>query len=468
MFQALTSRLQHAFATLKGQAEFNEKNIQLALEQVELALLEADVALDVVDQLTGSLKQKALNTPLERGMKPHDTLIKMVHDELVTLLGGQIKKDNLINLRPNQLSCILVAGLQGCGKTTSVAKLARFLMREHQLKVMVVSCDTYRPAAIHQLEKLATQVGCDFHPSHKEQSPQEIVTLAQQAAQASQQDLLIIDTAGRLHVDDTMMDEIKQLHQQAQPSETLFVIDAMMGQDALTTAQAFHQALPLTGIVLTKTDGDARGGAALSAKHVTGKPIKFIGQGETIDALDYFDPERIAGQILGMGDIVALARDAEHKIDKVKAEKAAKKFQSGGLFDLQDYKDQMEQMISMGGLGSILSKMPGMGNMAKIASQQISDDKLKQICVLIDSMTQKERHFPDLLKQPSRAKRVTKGSGRNPKELKQLLKDFEKMRKMMQQFSGGKMKKMMQMMQQSKGNNPLANMGNLGNLKDLL
>jgi signal recognition particle subunit SRP54 len=463
MFQTLTNKLKDAFASLKGQTTFNEKNIQHALTQVELALIEADVALEVIDHLLQEIKATALNSELKKGMKPHEALIQMVHDQLVTILGGSQQNQNLIKTRPNQLSCILVAGLQGSGKTTSVVKLAKFLMQEYQLKIMVASCDVYRPAAIHQLETLANQVNCGFYTSQS-QDPQTIAQGAQEQAQKEQYDLLIIDTAGRLHIDQTMMDELKTIHKCTAPTETLFVIDAMMGQEALATAQAFNKTVPLSGIILTKTDGDARGGAALCAKYITGQPIKFIGQGEQIDAIDYFDPERIAGQILGMGDIVALARDAERKIDKQKAERAAKKFQSGGMFDLQDYRELMEQMLNMGGLGSILSKMPGMGNMAKMANQHLSDQQLKTTCTLIDSMTPKERLNPGLLKMPSRAQRVTRGAGLTAKALGKLLKEFEKTRKMMQKFSGGKMRAMLQMMQSQQSSNPL---DMLKNLKDM-
>jgi signal recognition particle subunit SRP54 len=338
---------------------------------------------------------------------------------------------------------ILVAGLQGAGKTTSVAKLARFLREKHKKSVMTVSCDIYRPAAIEQLKTISAEAGVDFFPSTVEQKPVDIVHQAIAQARIAASDVLLIDTAGRLHIDEAMMEEIKQIHAAAKPVETLFVIDSMIGQDAVNTARAFNEALPLTGVVLTKTDGDARGGAALSVRHVTGKPIKFLGSGEKTDALEPFHPDRVASRILGKGDVISLVEEVQHKVDHQKAAKLAKKISKGKTFNLVDLRDQLQQMQGMGGLGSLMDKLPGMGQVSEAAKSQMDDRKITHMVAIIDSMTPKERRLPTLI-NGSRRKRIANGSGTSIQQVNQVMKQYKQMSKMMKKMSkGGGMAKMM-------------------------
>jgi len=353
-----------------------------------------------------------------------------------------------------------MAGLQGAGKTTSVGKLSRFLKERHKKKVLVVSADIYRPAAIKQLETLASEVDVGFFPSNVEQKPIDIVNAAIDHAKKQFFDVLLVDTAGRLHVDEDMMQEIQQLHQAIDPVETLFVVDAMTGQDAANTAKAFNDALPLTGVILTKADGDARGGAALSVRHITGKPIKFLGMGEKLDALEPFHPERVASRILGMGDVLSLIEEVERKVDKDKAQKLAKKVQKGKGFDLQDFKEQLEQMRNMGGMMFLMDKMPGMGQMTAQMKDQANDKSFNQMEAIINSMTPGERQKPEIIKG-SRKKRIAAGSGTQIQDVNRLLKQFTQMQKMMKKMSGGGAKKMMRQMQ---GMMPPGGMGGMGNM----
>jgi signal recognition particle subunit SRP54 len=350
--------------------------------------------------------------------------------------------NEVLDLRAVPPAVVLMAGLQGAGKTTTVAKLALWLKNNQNKKSLLVSADVYRPAAIKQLETLAAEVGVDFFPSDASQNPEDIVRAAISEARKRFVDVLFIDTAGRLAIDMAMMDEIKQLHAIAKPVETLFVVDAMTGQDAANTAQAFNEALPLTGVILTKTDGDARGGAALSVRHLTGKPIKFIGVGEKIDALEPFYPDRLASRILGMGDVLSLIEDVERKVDKVKAEKLAQKIKKGERFDLQDFKEQLEQMRNMGGIANLLDKMPGMGGMAKQAAESAGDKNFKQMEAIINSMTLKERRNPDML-NGSRKRRITQGSGTTLQDLNRLMKQHKQMQKVMKKMKGGGLANMM-------------------------
>lgn len=404
-----------------------------------MALLEADVSLPVVKGFIDQVRQRAVGQEVNRSLNPGQQFLKIVKQELEAVMGSACEALVLAAQPP---AVILMAGLQGAGKTTSVAKLARYLKEREKKKVMVVSADIYRPAAIQQLETLAGEVGARFFPSDLSQSPLAIVGAAQDAARKAFVDVLIIDTAGRLHIDEAMMAEIKELHAAANPVETLFVVDAMIGQDAVNTAKVFNDALPLTGVVLTKVDGDARGGAALSVRQVTGKPIKFLGVGEKTDALEPFHPDRIASRILGMGDVLSLIEDVERKVDRQKAEKLAKKVQKGKGFDLEDLRDQLHQMQNLGGLGSMLEKLPGMGNMAQMAEQANMSSQFKRMEAIINSMTPKERKNPDIL-NGSRKKRITQGSGTNIQDLNRVLKQHKQMAKMMKKMKGKGMANMM-------------------------
>ena len=439
MFESLSDRLSLSLKKMSGKASLSEKNIQETLREVRMALLEADVALPVVKTFVEKVKVRALGTEVASSLNPGQQFLKVVQAELESVMG---EANESLNLAAQPPAVVLMAGLQGAGKTTSVAKLARFLREREKKKVMVVSADVYRPAAIEQLKTLAADVDVEFFPSKPNQKPVDIVAAAIAAAKTQFFDVLIVDTAGRLHVDGEMMDEIKQVHKVANPVETLFVIDAMIGQDAVNTAQAFNDSLPLTGVILTKVDGDARGGAALSVRQVTGKPIKFMGVGEKTDALEPFHPERIASRILGMGDVLSLIEDVERKVDKKKAEKLAQKVVKGKRFDLEDLRDQLQQMKSMGGMAGMIEKLPGMGNMAQMAQQNNASSQFDKMECIINSMTQKERKNPDIL-NGSRKRRITAGSGTSIQDLNRLLKQHKQMGKMMKKMKGKGMQNMM-------------------------
>ena len=439
MFDNLTDRLSGTLKKLKGQGRLTEANIQETLREVRMALLEADVALSVVTDFIAQVSERALGQEVQTSLSPGQALIKIVQGELVRVMGTANEE---LNLRTNPPAIVLMAGLQGAGKTTTVAKLGRHLKEKKKKKVGVVSVDVYRPAAIKQLETLANDVGLKFFESDISENPVDIVNRAVEAAKRQFIDVLIVDTAGRLHVDDEMMTEIKALHAAIKPIETLFVVDSMTGQDAANTAKAFHDALPLTGVILTKADGDARGGAALSIRQITGKPIKFIGVGEKTDALEPFHPDRLASRILGMGDVLSLIEDIEQKVDKKKAEQLAKKIQKGKSFDLNDLKEQLEQMQNMGGISAMMDKLPGMGNISKSVKEKVNDrDLIRQIAV-INSMTPQERRFPDLIKG-NRKQRIATGCGQDIQAVNRILKQHQMMEKMMKKFSKGNVANMM-------------------------
>ena len=441
MFEQLGDRLQSTVKKIRGQARLSEENIADAMREVRIALLEADVALPVVKSFIAKVKEKAVGIDVSKSLNPGQMVIKVVQDELVQLMGAA---NDGLDLAQTPPAVILVAGLQGAGKTTTVGKLANLLKQREGKRVMVTSADIYRPAAIDQLETLAKSIDVAFNPSSAEQNPVTIVENAITAAKNAVMDVLIIDTAGRLHVDDELMTEIQSVHKAANPVETLFVVDSMTGQDAVVSAKAFDDALPLTGVILTKTDGDARGGAALSIREVTGKPIKFLGIGEKIDGIEAFHPYRIASRILGMGDVMTLIEEAEQKVDKDKAEKLVKKLKKGKGFDLGDYRDQVSQMNNMGGIESMMDKLPGMGNMKLPTGAMggMMGDMNKSVAI-IDSMTPKEREFPALIKG-GRKKRIAAGSGTTIQDVNKTLKQFMQMQKMMKKMgSKGKMAKMM-------------------------
>jgi signal recognition particle subunit SRP54 len=443
MFESLTQRLSGTLQRLRGRGRLSEENIRESLREVRIALLEADVALPVVQALIERIKARAIGQEALQSLTPGQALIKVVRDELALVMGGQGAELSLARQPP---AVILMAGLQGAGKTTSVAKLARFLRERKKKKVMVVSCDVYRPAAIAQLETLAGQVGALFHPSEAGQAPVEIARAALDAARRNVADVLIVDTAGRLAIDAAMMAEIQALHAALDPAETLFVVDAMTGQDAAATAKAFAEALPLTGVVLTKTDGDARGGAALSVRYITGKPIKFVGVGEKTDGLDVFHPDRAAGRILDMGDVLSLVEEVERSVDRDKAAKLAEKVAKGKRFDLNDLRDQMLQMQNMGGLAGLMDKLPGMGQIPDSVKAQVTGKEIPRMIAIINSMTPKERRNPDLLNGSRRA-RVARGSGTTPAQVNQVIKQWQQMEKMMSKLSRGGMKGMLRGMQ---------------------
>ena len=439
MFENLSDRLSQSLKKISGKASLSESNIQETLREVRVALLEADVALPVVKDFIELVKQRAIGREVSNSLNPGQQFLKIVQAELELVMG---EKNESLNLNAQPPAVILMAGLQGAGKTTSVAKLSRYLSEREKKKVMVVSADVYRPAAIDQLKTLADEVDAEFFPSNEQQRPIDIVNQAIAAAKTKFVDVLIVDTAGRLAIDEEMMAEIQQIHKVANPVETLFVIDAMIGQDSVNTAKAFNDALPLTGVVLTKVDGDARGGAALSVRHVTGKPIKFIGVGEKTDALEPFHPERIASRILGMGDVLSLIEDVERKVDKKKAEKFAKKVAKGKRFDLEDLREQLQQMKQLGGMESMMDKIPGMGNMAQMTQQKDMTGQFSKMEYIIDSMTPKERANPDIL-NGSRKRRITQGSGTTIQDLNRLLKQHKQMGKMMKKMKGKGMQNMM-------------------------
>ncbi|PIE43668.1 MAG: signal recognition particle protein [Gammaproteobacteria bacterium] len=431
MFENLTGRLSESLRKVTGQAKLTEDNIKETLREVRMALLEADVALPVVKDFIEQVKQRAVGQEVQRSLTPGQEFIKVVDAELTAVMGNACE-DLSLNTQPPAV--ILMAGLQGAGKTTTVAKLARFLKERQKKKVMVVSADVYRPAAIQQLKTLADSIGIECCHSSTEQTPVVIAENAKAAAKKAFADVLIVDTAGRLHIDDQMMTEIKQLHRSVEPVETLFVVDAMTGQDAANTAKAFNDALPLTGVILTKTDGDARGGAALSVRAITGKPIKFLGAGEKTEALEPFHPDRLASRILGMGDVLSLIEEAERKLDKQKAEKLTRKIKKGKNFDLDDFRDQLLQMKKMGGMAGLLDKLPGMGQMSQMAQQHVNDNMLGQMEAIICSMTVQERCYPDVINN-SRKRRIAAGSGTQIQDVNRLLKQHKQMQKMMKKFT---------------------------------
>jgi signal recognition particle protein len=439
MFDNLTDRLSSTLKKIKGQGRLTEDNIKDTLREVRMALLEADVALPVVTDFIERIKIGALGQEVQSSLSPGQSLIKLVQAELVAVMGEANEKLNLNAVPP---AIILMAGLQGAGKTTTVAKLGRWLKENQKKKVGVVSADVYRPAAIKQLQMLANELSLDFFESDISQKPVDIAKNAIEAAKKKFLDVIIIDTAGRLHIDDEMMGEIKELHAAINPVETLFVVDSMTGQDAAITAKAFNDALPLTGIILTKADGDARGGAALSIRHITGKPIKFIGMGEKTDALEPFYPDRIASRILGMGDVLGLIEEIEQKVDKEKAEKLVKKLQKGKAFDLEDFREQLQQMQNMGGVGSMLDKLPGMSSIPQEMKDKVNDKELSRQIAVINSMTMKERRYPDLIKG-NRKKRIADGCGQQLSDVNRILKQFMMMQKMMKRFKAGNMANMM-------------------------
>ena len=443
MFENLQDRLSHTLKRVRGNARLTEDNIKATLREVRKALLEADVALPVVKTFIDGVRSKAMGRDVNRSLNPGEQFLKIVQEELIAVMGQAAVPLNFSTQPP---AVILLAGLQGAGKTTSAAKLARYLKERDKKSVMMVSADVYRPAAIAQLESLGQQIDVEVFPSHDGQKPLDIVSAAIAQARRQFSDVLIVDTAGRLAVDEAMMAEISSLQSALKPAETLFVIDAMTGQDAVNTAQAFNQALGLTGVIVTKMDGDARGGAALSVRMVTGKPIKFMGLGEKTDALEPFHPDRIASRILGMGDILSLIEDAERKVDKKKAEKLARKITTnkGRGFDLDDMREQFQQMRNMGGMGAIMNLMPGMGGMSKMLEQKDTQSQFSRMEAIINSMTPAERRNPDVL-NGSRKRRITKGSGTSIQDLARLLKQFKQMQKMMKKMGTNKgMSKLMQ------------------------
>jgi signal recognition particle subunit SRP54 len=439
MFENLQDRFGRVLKNVRGQGRLTESNIKDTMREVRMALLEADVALPVVREFVERVRAKAMGEGVLSSLTPGQTLVKIVNDELIGLMG---EANEGLDLSVQPPAVILMAGLQGSGKTTSVAKLALWLKEKQKKKVMVVSCDVYRPAAIKQLETVAAEVQADFFPSSGDQKPVDIARRAIAAARKQFQDVLIVDTAGRLHVDELMMDEIKALHAAVDPVETLFVVDSMTGQDAASTAKAFDDALPLTGVVLTKTDGDARGGAALSIRQITGKPIKFLGVGEKTTALEAFHPDRVASRILGMGDVLSLVEEVQSKVDQKQAERLVKKLKKGKGFDLADFREQLLQMSNMGGMASMMDKLPGMSEIPDHVKNQVNDKEMVKLVAIINSMTPKEREFPAVIKG-SRKRRIAAGSGTQIQDVNRLLKQFTQMQKMMKKMKGGGMAKMM-------------------------
>jgi len=442
MFDGLSDRLASTAQKLRGEGRLTETNIQDALRDVRMALLEADVALSVVRGFIEDVKQRALGEEVLTSLKPGQVFVSIVQDELVKVMGEQ---NESLDLSAQPPAVVLMAGLQGAGKTTTVAKLAKMLQEREKKKTLVVSCDIYRPAAIEQLKTLASQVGAEFFPSSIDQKPTDIAKAAIDYARKHYIDVLIVDTAGRLHIDADMMAEIKAVHAAVNPVETLFVVDSMTGQDAANTAQAFNEALPLTGVVLTKTDGDARGGAALSIRQITGKPIKFMGSGEKIEALEPFHPDRVASRILGMGDVLSLVEEVQQKVDHKKAAQLARKVQKGKNFDFNDLKEQFEQMQNMGGMAGLMDKLPGMPGMADKLKDKVNDKEMGRMVGIINSMTPKERAFPDIIKG-SRKRRIAQGCGLQVQDVNRLIKQQMQMKKMMKKMSKGGMAKMMRAM----------------------
>ncbi|NRB56044.1 MAG: signal recognition particle protein [Salinicola sp.] len=439
MFESLSNRLSQTLKSITGQARLTEDNIKDTLREVRRALLEADVALPVVKDFVDRVRERAVGQEVSKSLSPGQQFVKIVQQELESIMG---QANEALTLKGTP-AVVLMAGLQGAGKTTSVAKLAKYLRERENKKVLVVSADVYRPAAIDQLETLAREVEVDFFPSTSAQQPVAIAEAAIKHAKIQFHDVVIVDTAGRLAVDEAMMAEIQALNRAIQPQETLFVVDAMTGQDAANTAKAFHDALPLTGVILTKADGDARGGAALSVRHITGKPIKFMGMGEKVDALEPFHPDRVASRILGMGDVLSLIEEAERNVDKGKAERLAKKVKKGQGFDLEDFRDQLQQLKKMGGMGGLMSKLPGMGQMAEMAQNKGAEQEFGKLESLINSMTPQERRKPEII-NGSRKRRIAMGAGLQVPDLNRLLKQHKQMQKMMKKAGQkGGMQKMM-------------------------
>ena len=439
MLDALTERLSSVVKTLRGHSRLTEENIQEMVREVRLALLDADAGLPVVKDFIGRVREKALGQEVAGSLTPGQALVGVVYDELVQLMGGA---NASLNLAAQPPAVVLLAGLQGSGKTTSAGKLARLLKNTTKKKVLMVSTDVYRPAAIDQLATLARDLDVDLFPSDPSQKPVDIARASLDWARRHFYDVLIVDTAGRLAIDAAMMEEVRAIHEAVKPVETLFVVDSMQGQDAVNVARAFSQALPLTGIVLTKLDGDARGGAALSVRQVTGAPIKFVGVSEKMDGLEPFHPERIASRILGMGDIVSLVEEARAKVDEKEARKLADKFRKGKDFDLEDFRAQIQQMKSMGGMASLMDKLPAQLTQMASGSPDLQEKALKRTQGIIDAMTPAERRKPDLLKA-SRKRRIATGAGVQVQEVNRLLKQFEQMQKMMKMMRSGNLQRMM-------------------------
>ncbi|AMM14867.1 signal recognition particle [Burkholderia sp. PAMC 28687] len=444
MLDTLTTRMARVVKTLRGEARLTEANTQEMLREVRLALLEADVALPVVREFIAKVKEKALGEEVISSLSPGQALVGVVQRELTAIIGGDYEgKAVELNLAVTPPAIILMAGLQGAGKTTTTGKLAKLLREKHKKKVLTVSVDVYRPAAIAQLKTVTEQVGADFFPSEPDQKPADIARAAVDWAKRHFHDVLIVDTAGRLGIDEAMMKEITELHGILKPAETLFVVDAMLGQDAVNTAKAFSDALPLTGVVLTKLDGDSRGGAALSVRHVTGKPIKFVGVAEKLDGLEVFHPDRMANRILGMGDILALVEEAQKGVDSAAAQKLADKVKKGGDFDLNDFRAQLAQMKNMGGLSSLMDKLPAQFQQAAAgANMGIAEKQMRRMEGIINSMTLAERAKPDLIKA-QRKRRIAAGAGVEVQEVNRMLNQYEQMRGMMKKLKGGNLQKMM-------------------------
>ena len=453
MFENLGDRLQGVLKSLRGQARLTDENMQQSLREVRMALLEADVAVPVVKDFIARVRERASGQEIHKSLTPGQALIKIVSDELTHVMGDASESLDLAARPP---VVVLVAGLQGAGKTTTVGKLARRLKEIERKKVTVVSADVYRPAAIQQLQRLAADIDVEFVASQKEEKPVDIARRALDQARKSGADVLLVDTAGRLHIDEEMMQEVRELHAVLQPTETLYVADSLLGQDAVNSARAFDEALPLTGIILTKTDGDARGGAALSVRQVTGKPIKFIGVGEKLDALEPFHPDRIASRILGMGDVLGLVEELQQKADLKEAEKIAQKIRSGDEVTLDDFKDQLQQMQNMGGLGGLMEKMPGLpaGRLPDAMGAQMGDQNVRRMIAVINSMTPQERLYPAVIKG-SRKRRIASGSGTQVQDVNRLLKQFQQMQKMMKKMKKGGLKKMMRGMPGGFGGFPM-------------
>jgi len=440
MFDTLSERLTKATRDLTGKGRLSESNIKDTIRQVRLALLEADVALPVVRSFVDSIKERVIGEEVGKSLTPGQALIKIIHAELVTVLGHDSAP---LDLKAQPPVVIFLAGLQGAGKTTTAAKLARRLIEKQKKRVMLVSVDVHRPAAILQLETLAKEVDAHFSPSDPKERPETIIQRALDDSRRQHMDVLIVDTAGRLHIDDDMMSEVRRIHALAKPHETLFVVDSMAGQDAVNSAKAFDDALPLSGVVLTKADGDSKGGVALSVRQVTGKPIRFIGVGEKVSALEEFHPDRMASRILGMGDVLTLVEEIEDKVNQKDAEKLARKIKKGKSFDLSDLKSQLEQMSNMGGMSAMLDKLPLPGNINPAALQNAANDaQFRRQIAIINSMTPKERQFPKVI-NGSRKKRIARGAGLQIQDVNRLLKQHQQMAKMMKKMSGGGMQKML-------------------------
>lgn len=461
MFDNLSERLNRTLKNLSGQGRITEDNVKDTLREVRTALLEADVALSVVKDFTAKVKEKALGQEVSQSLTPAQEFIRIVYDQLVETMGAQNAALNVAHQPP---AVILLAGLQGAGKTTSAAKLALFIKERLKKSVLLVSVDTYRPAAIEQLQTLGKEIDVEVYPSDPSKKPQQIAQEAMAEAKKRFIEVLIVDTAGRLAVDEDMMNEVKELHQICDPTETMFVVDAMTGQDAANTAKAFAEALPLTGVILTKADGDARGGAALSVREITGKPIKFIGLGEKVVPLEPFHPDRIASRILGMGDILSLVEEVQRKTDAEKAERLAKKIKKGEGFTLDDFREQLIEMRKMGGLSGMLDKLPGGAALMAQAKDKINDKSFAHIEAIICSMTPKERHNPEIIKG-SRKKRIAAGAGVQVQEVNRLLNQFDQMQKMMKRI--GKKGGMRTMMNAMRGLQGMRNMlpGGMGGFR---